>query len=71
MKDNGFSKLGDRSYHVITPERPLATAVDIISKAGGWSDKAFFEALAEEAESRGLKSGLRWKWVDAAHIELP
>lgn len=43
-----------------------------IERAGlqpNWN-KADYEILAQEAEKLGLEPGLRWKFVDAPHVQL-
>jgi peptidoglycan L-alanyl-D-glutamate endopeptidase CwlK len=56
----------------------FAVAVDFcadkdVTRAGlqpDW-DVAKYGILAEEAEKLGLEAGLRWKFMDAPHIQLP
>lgn len=58
------------SLHQYTRDgAPAALAADVISKAHGWSDDAFFASLQAAAEARGLESGNAWRWRDAAHVQ--
>lgn len=71
--------------HIVTKARGgqsphnYAIAVDFCRHAGDsyegmlkpdYSDKAY-EILAEEAEKVGLEAGLRWKFKDSPHIQMP
>lgn len=56
----------DSSYHGKYPAR----AADVISKAKGWSDSAFFEAWGAAVKAQGLTWGGDWKSRDMPHVQL-
>ena len=63
---------GGQSNHNYTVAADFCMDKDVL-RAGlqpDWNVKSY-EVLAEEAEKLGLEAGLRWKFVDAPHIQLP